>query len=76
MDLKGAWGTNDKKERRSAIRHAWEKNKTLQKQTSFNWKSGKKTAWDVFYNDRKNCHTKEINPASDDNGNHGIDTNL
>ena len=54
-DLLAAWSIQDPKERYTAIKVAWEKFRKGVKTATTEWNQSRKTIWDQFAKDAKNC---------------------
>lgn len=58
--LYSAWSINDQKERRTAIKNAWQTFKNLKRDSAQTFNSSRKTAWSTFKTEAKACNTKII----------------
>lgn len=70
--LKAGWALTGK-DRRTALKTAWSNFAKAQKQARQTLKSAQKSAWSVFYTDRKACGPGS---ASEDNGTEANDSQL
>ncbi len=71
--LKTAWGVADAKNRREALRLAWEKFKGTWRTALGGLRDAKNSAWKQFYADRKVCGAEG---ASDDSTTAAVDVGL
>lgn len=59
-DLLSAWSIQDPKERHTAIKAAWDKNRQSVKTATTEWNQSKKTIWIQFAQDAKNCKASAV----------------
>ena len=72
-DLIAAWNIGNQKNRRTAIKNAWQKYSAAIQKSRKGYDASRLNAWKQFYTDRKACGKNAI---SDDRTTEGIDNNL
>lgn len=71
--LKDAWGFVERKTRVNSLKDAWGMYKKDQSRIVSTWRTAKRSAWNVFYIDRRACGPSAL---IDDSTNHAVDSDI